>query len=55
MSWAEEEVERQHAQTDPYSPIGFIAGIPAVAWMMAYLLGIVLLRAGRDQTATQIA
>jgi hypothetical protein len=35
-----------------YLNLGFIAGIPAVPWIMPYLFGVVLLRrAGRTQTA----
>jgi hypothetical protein len=35
-----------------YLNLGFIAGIPAVPWIMPYLLGVVMLRrAGRTQTA----
>ena len=34
-----------------YLNLGFIAGIPAVPWIMPYLFGVVLLhRAGRRQT-----
>lgn len=39
-----------------YLNLAFIAGIPAVPWIMPYLLGVVLLRrAGRESNCTQTA
>jgi hypothetical protein len=39
-----------------YLNLGFIAGIPAVPWIMPYLLGVVLLRrAGRESNSTKKA
>ena len=34
-----------------YLNLGFIAGIPAVPWIMPYLLGVVLLRRAAMETA----
>jgi len=39
-----------------YLNLGFIAGIPAVPWIMPYLFGVVLLRrAGRESNSTKAA
>ena len=37
-----------------YLDLGFIAGIPAVPWMMPYLLGLVLLRHAGDEAVSAV-